>query len=457
MTGHPWRSRTVSGIVLIATGLLFNPWLLGYLIADDGSIGSPAMFDGILLFSIACVLGGAHLLVGWVNLLVHRRPVHWAKAAAIVLGIAALVAATHWRLSTYRMSHGHTMEVHAEHQHATPEQEQWARDFYQRSLDAAIKNGWFDINNALAQGFQADRINGTHFPHLQYMFDDVLLDPERPEWLVYDDSPNGKVLMALMFFTRRLDEAGPTHGGPIAQWHFHPYSRPRCAVKGLWTIGYTDDDGTCAEGEPVTRTPEMLHVWFMDHPLGNWTSMKIVPDYREDEQFDVARLHPFAVHFAIALFMIAVLLDGAGMVSRNARFHWAAWLNLSLAGLATLLAVGAGITAEMTLTPTAEIRSAVQAHKLWSFSGMGVVGVLVLWRLFLGGAFPRRWMAVPYVAATLAGVVLIGGASYRGNELVYRHGAGVRAMDTFLREAYWNRVHNVYRPSGKAADHSDHH
>jgi uncharacterized membrane protein len=88
---------------------------------------------------------------------------------------------------------------------------------------------------------------------------------------------------------------------------------------------------------------------------------------------------------------------------------------------------------------------------------MGVVGVLVLWRLFLGGAFPRRWMAVPYVAATLAGVVLIGGASYRGNELVYRHGAGVRAMDTFLREAYWNRVHNVYRPSGKAADHSDHH
>ena len=40
------------------------------------------------------------------------------------------------------------------------------------------------------------------------------------------------------------------------------------------------------EGEPVMRTPEMLHVWFIDHPLGRYTEMKIVPDIWQDDAFE---------------------------------------------------------------------------------------------------------------------------------------------------------------------------
>ena len=444
------------GLLLLIGGLLLNPWFIGYLTTDDGSIDRPRLSAAILLLSATSVLVGLQLLFRWVDALLRERAVAFPKAAAVAGLLACVIAGTYWRVVTYTRDHSHTQLVAVEHQHPTADQEQWAEDFYQRSLSAAQKNGWFDINNALAQGFQPDRINYTHYPNLTYMFDDVMLDPERPEWLVYDDSPHGKVLMAFMFFTRRLDEVGPTPGGPLAQWHYHPYDTPRCAISGLWTVGKPDARGVCAEGMPVMRTPEMLHVWFMDHPLGRYTEMKIVPDYRSDQRFPPARLHPVTVHFAIALFVVAVLLDLAAVAARKPQYHWPAWINLVLAVIAVTAAVAAGMTAEVSLRVTHEVHQTMDVHKLLGFGGLGLVLLLSSWRLALRGRFPQR-AAMLYIALSLTGVFVIGAAGYYGGELVYRHGAGVRAIDTFTRETYWKRVQTVYRRAPAiAVDHSGH-
>lgn len=455
------QHRSRFGVTLIIGGLVLNPWLIGYLVADDRSLQID-YFAANLLFSVGCILGGLQLLWRWVEPLSWGRQVGLIRGVTVVGLFAFVVAGSYWRIVTYNSAHNHVL-VPSEHEHAG--QQQWAEDFYQRSLAAARKHGWFDIDKALAQGFQADPINGTHFPNQQYMFDDVILDPERPEWLVYSDSPDGKVLMALMFFTRELEEVGPTPAGAIAQWHYHTYKDVRCAIKGLWTVSKADEKGQCAEGIPVTRTPEMLHVWFIDHPLGRFTEMNVVSEYWQEQGFDLRTLHPMTVHFAIALFMIAVLLDLTAVVTSKRQYHWAAWINLVLAAIAAVAAVGTGMTAEVLLKPTHEAHQTLDVHKLLGFGSLAGIVLLSMWRFTLRGNFPQKAASL-YIVLSLAGVGLVGGASYYGGEMVYRHGAAVRAIDQFARERYWQQIRDVYRkepgvvvggPSGAAVTgHSGH-
>jgi uncharacterized membrane protein len=449
--------RKPLGIALVILGLIVNPWSVGYFATTDGSINQVDVFASFVFFSVVCVLGGVQLLWPWVERLSWGRPVRPIHALAVVGLFGAIAAATSWQIGLYNKGHSHTHVVDAEHPHATPEQQRWAAEFYQRCLDSAIAHGWFDFDKAMAQGFQADRVNRTHYPNLQCMFDDVILDPDRPEWLVYDDTPDGKVLMAFMFFTRTLEEVGPTPAGPIAQWHYHPFDEPRCAVKGIWTIGNTDRNGQCREGIPVMRSPEMFHVWFIDHPLGHFTEMKIVSEYFQDQGFDIRRLHPMAVHFAIALFVIAVFLDVAALVSRRQELHWVAWINLALAVVAVATAVATGMTAEVEVKPTHEAHQVLDLHKQLAFTTLGGILLLASWRFALRGQFPRK-AVVLYVALSLAGVAAITGAGYYGGELVYSHGTAVQGIDRFTREQYWKQVREVYRQLPvKAAEPSSHH
>ena len=238
------------GAALVVGGLLLNPWSIAYVATGDRTIDVLSLFTFILFISVTCIVGGLQLLLRWVERL------SWDGRAGLLRGISAaaivglLGAGGYWRIATYNERHNHIALVATGHERVTPQQQQWAQDFYQRSLTAALKNGWFDIDRAFAQGFQADRVNGTHYPNLQNMFDDVILDPERPEWLIYNDMPDGKVLMGFMYFTRELNEVGPTPAGPLAQWHFHPYVTPRCAVKGLWTVGRPTAMASARKGLP---------------------------------------------------------------------------------------------------------------------------------------------------------------------------------------------------------------
>jgi uncharacterized membrane protein len=438
------RQRSAAAFGLIAAGVIVNPWLVAAVATDDGSIGSPLLFAAILFASLSAVLAGLQLLVRWVELLSWGQPVGWIRGVVTIGIVAFAIAGVHWRVATYREAHSHVHLVPTGHDSVSPEQQQWAEDFHKRSLDAALRNGWFDIKNAYAQGFQKDPINRDHHPNRENMFDDVILDPERPEWLIYQDLPDGgKVLVGFMFFTRALMDVGPTPAGPLAQWHYHPYERPRCAIEGLWTVGDPDANGQCAEGVPVTRTPEMFHVWFVDHPLGRFTEMNVVSEYWAEKQPDA---HPIVVHFAIALFVIAVFLDFAGLVTRRPGLHAAAWVNLVLGAIAAVAAVATGVTAELLLKPTHEAHQTLDLHKTLAFGSLGGILLLTAWRYALRGQLPRRGLSL-YLAAGVASVAAIAGAGYYGGRMVYQHGAGVQALENFARERYWRQVREVYSPS----------
>lgn len=115
---------------------------------------------------------------------------------------------------------------------------------------------------AAADGYQVGEIVGTdhHASHPGYESDGRVLDPQRPETLVYAAGPRGPVLLGAMFLMPSIGEPGPTVGGPLTVWHAHEnlcFSVAPPALSGLLS-----PLGGCPVGSVnLPLTPEMIHVW----------------------------------------------------------------------------------------------------------------------------------------------------------------------------------------------------
>jgi len=113
---------------------------------------------------------------------------------------------------------------------------------------------------AIADGYAADTIVGldTHAPNAAYLEDGRILDPMRPENLIYAESPAGPVLLGAMFEMPPGTGRAPGFGGPLAVWHGH--EQICFSVMGL--AGLVSPFGGCPLGSVIIgRTGEMLHAW----------------------------------------------------------------------------------------------------------------------------------------------------------------------------------------------------
>jgi uncharacterized membrane protein len=145
-------------------------------------------------------------------------------------------------------------------------------------------------------------------------------------------------------------------------------------------------------------------------------------------------VHPFLVHFPVALFTAALAAD----LSLVARFRkpWldrAAVFAFAASALSSLAAAVSGKLAADALTPALDEATAarVAGHGDWAFATVvlfflvAVVRIEALWR-DRESASPRlnraRLLALPIAAAAQCCLLATAG---RGGELVYRHGVGV--------------------------------
>jgi hypothetical protein len=117
--------------------------------------------------------------------------------------------------------------------------------------------------------FYGDRY---HYYNQEYVFDDAILDCDRPEFLMYYGTPEGKHLAGFMFLTTRPDESGPEVGGPLSRWHYHVWTRPHCLLGGMLSVAVPEQSGRCARGLRTHRSPEMLHLWLFEHPQGRFAT-----------------------------------------------------------------------------------------------------------------------------------------------------------------------------------------
>jgi uncharacterized membrane protein len=136
-------------------------------------------------------------------------------------------------------------------------------------------------------------------------------------------------------------------------------------------------------------------------------------------------LHPFILHFAVALLLMAPLFDVLGLVlRREALLHAGRW-NTLVGTLAGLLALVTGLGAQAALGP----HSAAGEALLHLHSALGIVTMAVWlpvagWRLVSKHSLPLRARTL-YLAAAIAGAAILTFETVLGGALVYRHGVGL--------------------------------
>lgn len=166
----------------------------------------------------------------------------------------------------------------------TPQQIAAADEFVVRTFLTARQKGWFDFEKATKDGFAPHKPDATvsiHFVNTANSLDDRMLDPEHPEYLMFYDTPEGMLLVGVMYFVRTPEERGPQIAGPLTVWHYHQYADPACIHEMQMSSAKETANGIrCEQGKFAGyQSPEMLHVWFVDHPDGAYaTSMGLTWD-----------------------------------------------------------------------------------------------------------------------------------------------------------------------------------
>ncbi len=136
-------------------------------------------------------------------------------------------------------------------------------------------------------------------------------------------------------------------------------------------------------------------------------------------------LHPFLVHFAVGLLLVAPLADAFGLLlRREALLYTGRWTTLLGSGF-TLLAVASGWGAEAGLGA----HSAAGEALLHIHEALGYVAVLLwapvaVWRGASKLALPLRFRTL-YMAFAFAAASVLTAETVLGGVLVYRHGVGL--------------------------------
>jgi len=156
----------------------------------------------------------------------------------------------------------------------TPEQQAEAENLVSVTLVGLPQ--WSDPEYALANGFHTigDGFTGTeHFINDDFMNDDVILDPDKPESLVWDVSGGKRTLAAAMYMEKPGTELAdvPTIGGDLVQWHVHSNLcyNPEGLVRGV-----TDGAGNCPIGLVKPAETPMVHVWIRKHGCGPFAALE---------------------------------------------------------------------------------------------------------------------------------------------------------------------------------------
>jgi hypothetical protein len=136
-----------------------------------------------------------------------------------------------------------------------------------------------DPATAEAHGYRTigDSITGDeHYVNWSYVNDGDILDPNKPESLVYEMKDNKKTLAAAMYMLPFGSGFGdvPDVGGALTQWHVH---RDLCLTddpvqKVVSTL--TSIDGACPPHTTKAGDTPMLHVWIVPNACGPFAALE---------------------------------------------------------------------------------------------------------------------------------------------------------------------------------------
>ena len=132
-------------------------------------------------------------------------------------------------------------------------------------------------------------------------------------------------------------------------------------------------------------------------------------------------IHPIVVHFVIAMSVISVIFDLAGVLLRKPNLFEVSFWNLLFATVAIFVAIFFGQVEAGLAQPFGLASEILNLHSTLGWSLAGVLAVLSGWRYVVRGRDPRA-LPLPFLAA---GGVLIGLVALQvslGNALIWTYG-----------------------------------
>lgn len=293
---RPGKRLAVAGVVLHGGALA------GWVVAKTGGLG---VVDGLgaaeavqLADGVAAALAGVSVLLAlrWLlgAVVGQAHPVRSGVAAVAALVSVALAGTGMVAAGEHRHVRGNGHDHVAEAVSAvapvpydperpidlggvpgvTPAQQARAENLVAVTLARLPR--FSDPSVAEAEGFRSigDGFTGhEHYLHPGYVADDEILNPDRPESLVYDTTVTPKKLVSAMFMLppgSTLDDV-PDLGGPLTQWHVHD---DLCFSPGGRVAGLREPSGSCPEGLRAGIQMPMIHVWITPHRCGPFAALE---------------------------------------------------------------------------------------------------------------------------------------------------------------------------------------
>ncbi|CAB4805140.1 MAG: hypothetical protein F2735_06150 [Actinobacteria bacterium] len=139
---------------------------------------------------------------------------------------------------------------------------------------------WSDFHTAEAAGFHSigDAATGVeHYIQWSWINDDVTLNPDKPESLVYEPQPDGtkKLVSAMYLLPNSVKLADvPELGGKLTQFHIHNnlcFTKDPVAPR---VAGLTDAAGNCPAALQKFPEAPMIHVWITPQDCGPFSALE---------------------------------------------------------------------------------------------------------------------------------------------------------------------------------------
>jgi hypothetical protein len=254
----------------LASSALLTATVLGYLVYIALGLDSP---DQVALATKLVELTALGLVL--VPVRGESRPRdrawYWAGLAAGLPLLTVLSGATIWVIDLAHpdAQHAHAGAVlQATNQVATPEQVAAATALYAETKAAILP--YEDWHKAWAAGYRPGgpgNLPTTHWMNQAYVKAGYVMDPRRPQGLVYANTRSGPVLLGAMFQMPRIGQFGPDPGGPLTAWHQHENI---CFTPFGFEFSLMTPFATCPLGAVDLSAAPMLHVWIVDNPGGQF-------------------------------------------------------------------------------------------------------------------------------------------------------------------------------------------
>jgi hypothetical protein len=250
-----------------ASAALLAATLAGYLAYIAVGLDSP---DQVAVATKLLELTALGLVLVPVRGELKRRTWRWASLAVALPALTLVTASTVWIVDLARPAdaqHAHAGAVlQATNEVATPEQKVAAAQLYAETKAAILP--YQDTRKALADGYRPggpSNMPSTHWINQAFVDAGYVMDPHRPQGLVYANSKHGPVLIGAMFQMKHLGQFGPDPGGPLTAWHQHENI---CFTPLGFEFSLMTPFATCPLGAIDLSASPMLHVWIVDNPKG---------------------------------------------------------------------------------------------------------------------------------------------------------------------------------------------